>query len=111
VGELRSTDFVRRGVMDCRDFSSQSSLSGSAFLIGQDGRGNWVARDQNGLRGGLFVSCADAVRFAELANIHQPQDIIMVPGTLELDLEDRSGASDATATSNPSDTALQWRAA
>jgi hypothetical protein len=97
--------------MDCRDFSSQSSLGGSAFLIGQDGRGNWVARDQNGLRGGLFVSCADAVRFAELANIHQPQAIIMMPGTLELDLQDRSGASDAATISNPSDTALQRRAA
>ena len=97
--------------MDCRDFSSQPSLSGSAFLIGQDGRGNWVARDRNGLRGGLFVSCADAVRFAELANIHQPQDIVMVAGSLELDLQDRSGAADAMTTSNPLDTARQRRAA
>ena len=79
--------------MDRGSSSSQSPLSGSAFLIGQNSRGNWVARDQSGLRGGLFVSCADAVRFAELANIHQPQDVIMVAGTLELDLQDRSGAA------------------
>ena len=97
--------------MDSRNPSSHSALSGSAFLIGQNSRGNWVARDQDGLRGGLFVSCADAVRFAELANIHQPQDITMVPGTLELDLQDRSRASDVVATNSPSDTALHPRRA
>jgi hypothetical protein len=97
--------------MDSGNRSSQFPLSGSAFLIGRDSHGHWVARDQDGRRGGLFVSCADAVRFAELANIHQPQDIIMVPGTFELDLQDRSGASGATTTSNSSDTALRRRAA
>ena len=30
------------------------------FLIGQNSRGQWVARDQRGLRGGLFVSHAAA---------------------------------------------------
>ena len=97
--------------MDCRDSSSQSPLSGSAFLIGQNSRGNWVARDRDGLRGGLFVSCADAVRFAELANIHQPQDIIMVSGTLELGLQDRTNAAHATPTSAASDTPLAPRRA
>jgi hypothetical protein len=69
-----------------------------------------VARDRDGLRGGLFVSCADAVRFAELANIHQPQDITMVSGALELDLDDRSGASDA-ASAQPNATLEPRRAA
>ena len=75
------------------DNSSTASPARSlAFRVGRNSRGNWVAQDQDGLRGGLFVSRAEAVRFAELANIHHPQDVIMVPGTLELDMRDRVDA-------------------
>jgi hypothetical protein len=72
---------------------SSSSPARSAFFVGQNSRGNWVARDLDGLRGGLFVSRDEAVRFAMLANIQQPQDVIMVSGTLELDLRDLSTTS------------------
>lgn len=55
------------------------------FLIGQNSHGDWVVLDQSGLRGGLFVNRAEALRFAMFENGHRPQAVIMVPGTLELD--------------------------
>jgi hypothetical protein len=72
--------------------STPSPVRSSAFRVGRNSRGNWVAQDQDGLRGGLFVSRAEAVRFAQLANIHHPQDIIIVSDTLELDMRDRVDA-------------------
>jgi hypothetical protein len=56
------------------------------FLIGQNRRGNWVAKDQRGLRGGLFVSRAAAFKFALFENGNQPQLVVAMPGNLELDL-------------------------
>ena len=56
------------------------------FLIGQDTRGRWVVQDQRGLRGGLFINRAEAVRFAMFENGHRPQAIVMVPGVIELDM-------------------------
>jgi len=55
------------------------------FLIGQDTRGRWVVQDQRGLCGGLFVSRAEAIRYAMFESGRQPQAVIMVPGVLELD--------------------------
>jgi hypothetical protein len=66
-----------------------SSLSGAhtpLFLIGKDGRGNWVVQDQQGICGGLFVDRAEALRFAMFENGRQPQAVIMVPGVFELDM-------------------------
>jgi len=78
-----------------RSQTSPSSQRLSAFRIGQDEQGNWVALDQEGLRGGLFINRADAVRFATRANIRDPQEIIMVPGTLELAMRgDNDAAND-----------------
>jgi hypothetical protein len=56
----------------------------SVFLIGRDSRGNWVARDQAGLCGGLFVDRSEAVRFAMQENGRHGRAVIMVPGILEL---------------------------
>jgi hypothetical protein len=56
------------------------------FRIGKDSHGRWVAQDQEGLCGGLFIDRAEAVRFAMFENGHCPQAVIMVPGILELDL-------------------------
>jgi hypothetical protein len=60
--------------------------SSTAFLIGRNSRGNWVVRDQSGLRGGLFVDRAEALRFALFENGRRPQAVVMVPGILELEL-------------------------
>jgi hypothetical protein len=43
-------------------------------------------QDQQGLRGGLFVDRAEAIKFAMFENGNQPQAVIMVPGILELDI-------------------------
>jgi len=63
-----------------------SGSEANLFLVGQDSRGRWVAKDERGLRGGLFISRAAAVKFALFENGKQPQLIIAMPGKLELDL-------------------------
>jgi hypothetical protein len=62
----------------------RSSSSSSLFFIGKDSHGNWVARDQTGLCGGLFVHRSEAVRFAMRENGHHSRAVIMVPGIPEL---------------------------
>ena len=64
------------------------------FLIGRDHRGNWVVQDRAGLCGGLFVNRAEALHFAMHEYDDGPQAVVMVPGTLELDVS-RSGRSPA----------------
>jgi hypothetical protein len=66
-----------------------SILPSRFFRVGRNSRGNWVAQDQYGLCGGLFTSRADALKFAMFENGHRPQAVIMVPGTLELDMSAR----------------------
>ena len=58
----------------------------SVFRVGKNRRGQWVVQDQTGLCGGLFVSRAEAVKFAMFENGNRPQAVIMVPGILELDM-------------------------
>jgi hypothetical protein len=58
----------------------------SIYLIGKNSRGHWVVRDQSGLRGGLFVNRAEALKFAMFENGHRPQAVVMTPGVLELDM-------------------------
>jgi hypothetical protein len=65
---------------------SLSAAQASLFLVGRDSEGHWVARDQRGLCGGLFVDRAEALKFAMFENGHRPQAVIMVPGVLELDM-------------------------
>ena len=69
--------------------SSKSSL----FFIGRDSRGNWVARDQAGLCGGLFVNRSEALRFAMFENGRRPRGVIMVPGILEFSIDGPAKAS------------------
>jgi hypothetical protein len=57
----------------------------SVFIIGQDSRGNWVVRDQSGLRGGLFVGRAEALRYVRDEARNHPKAIVMVNGAFELD--------------------------
>jgi hypothetical protein len=65
---------------------SASCPNSSLFLIGKNSRGNWVVQDQRGLRGGLFVDRAEALKFAMFENGNHPQAVIMVPDVLELDM-------------------------
>ena len=70
-----------------------SWLRPPVFMIGQDRRGNWVVQDQKGIRGGLFVDRAAALRFVRFENGDRPQAVIMVSGLLELDMNRDPGAS------------------
>jgi hypothetical protein len=64
---------------------SCSSASPIVF-IGKNIRGHWVAQEQNGLYGGLFVSRAQAVKYALFENGHHPETIVELSRTIELDL-------------------------
>src|SRR5476649_2424475 len=63
---------------------SCSSPSAIVF-IGKDSRGNWVAQEQNGLYGGLFVNRAQAVKYALFENGHHPETIVELSREIELD--------------------------
>jgi hypothetical protein len=82
---------------------SASRSNSSLFLIGKNSRGDWVVRDQRGLRGGLFVDRAEALKFAMFENGNRPQAVIMVPGVLELDMSRKppAGADPASGTDAP----------
>ena len=55
-------------------------------FVGKDSRGNWVAQEQNGLYGGLFVNRAQAIKYALFENGHHPETIVEVAREIELDM-------------------------
>ena len=61
------------------------STASTITLIGRNGRGNWVAQEQNGLYGGLFVNRAQAFKFALFENGHHPETIVELTREIELD--------------------------
>src|SRR3981081_2341234 len=65
---------------------AMKGLESPLFLVGKDSQGNWVARDQSGLCGGLFVGRDEALKFARAENGNRPQAIVMVDDVLELDM-------------------------
>ena len=64
---------------------SYSSASSIVF-IGRNSRGHWVAQEQSGLYGGLFVTRAQAVKYALFENGHRPEAIVELSRAIELDL-------------------------
>lgn len=54
-------------------------------MIGRDSRGHWVAQEQRGLRGGLFVNRTEAVKYAKFESFNYPHAVVVVSGVLELD--------------------------
>ena len=73
--------------------STASCSTNSIFLIGRNSRGNWVVQDQQGVRGGLFVARAEALKFAMFENGNRPQAVVMVPGVLELEMGGKAPAA------------------
>jgi hypothetical protein len=61
----------------------------SLCKIGKDCEGNWVVQGPHGRYGGLFVNRAEALRFAMFEN-GNPHAVVMVPGTLELNMTQRT---------------------
>jgi hypothetical protein len=64
---------------------SCSSPSAIVF-IGCNGRGQWVAQQQHGLYGGLFVNRAQAIKYALFENGHHPETIVELSREIELDM-------------------------
>lgn len=83
--------------MNTQEPPNSNSLSRSLFLIGRNSRGQWVVRNQCGTRGGLFIDRAQALKFAMFENGRRPQAVIMVPGVLELDINNAMASSDPGA--------------
>ena len=54
------------------------SHSSHIVFVGQNNRGDWVAREQHGLFGGLFINYAEAVRYALFENGHHEEAIVRV---------------------------------
>jgi hypothetical protein len=72
---------------------SCSSPSNIVF-IGKNSRGQWVAQEQNGLYGGLFVNRAQAVKYALFENGHHPETIVELSLEIELDMGGNRASAD-----------------
>jgi len=55
------------------------------FMIGRNSRGNWVAQEKSGGRGGLFINRTEALKYAKFESGDYPHAVVMVSGVLELD--------------------------
>ncbi len=53
-------------------------------MIGRDSGGHWVAQEQSGLRGGLFINRTEALKFAKFESGNHPHAVICVGEILEL---------------------------
>jgi hypothetical protein len=70
------------------------SAASAIVFIGRNRRGQWVAQEQNGLYGGLFVNRAQAVKYALFEIGRHPETIIELARDIELDMG-RAAASRA----------------
>jgi hypothetical protein len=69
------------------------SAASTIVFIGRNRRGQWVAQEQNGLYGGLFVNRAQALKYALFENGHHPETVIELAREIELNMHDsRSSA-------------------
>ncbi|WP_234680176.1 hypothetical protein [Bradyrhizobium monzae] len=62
------------------------SSPSSIVFIGQNHRGQWIAQEQNGLYGGLFVSRAQAIKYALFENGQHHETVVELPREIELDM-------------------------
>ena len=69
------------------------STASTVVFIGRNRNGNWIAQEQNGLYGGLFVSRAQAIKYALFENGHHLETIVELPRELELDMSSRPQAT------------------
>jgi hypothetical protein len=73
------------------------SCTSNLVIVGRNSRGNWVAQEKNGLFGGLFVSRAQALKYALFENGHHPETIILTTNIVELDMHRRASPSPLAA--------------
>jgi hypothetical protein len=65
------------------------STSAGLVFIGRNRCGQWVAQEQHGLFGGLFVDRAQAIKYALFENCDHPETIVELACAIELDLQGR----------------------
>jgi hypothetical protein len=73
------------------------SSTSTLVFIGRNSRGNWVAQEQNGLYGGLFVNRAQAVKYALFENGHHPETIVELSREIEIDIDGNLPSSNHTS--------------
>jgi hypothetical protein len=78
------------------------STASAIVFIGKNSRGHWVAQEQNGLYGGLFVNRAQAVKYALFENGRRPETIVEVSREIELDMGGRPSSDPIPSASRPS---------
>lgn len=67
--------------------NSRISPAGNApqrFIVGRDGEGRWIARDEQGHAGGVFADRAAAVHFAMMESGHRTDAIRFATSRLSL---------------------------
>jgi hypothetical protein len=72
--------------------SPSCSYASTIVFIGKNSLSNWVAQEQNGLYGGLFVNRAQAMKYALFENGHHPEHIVELRREIELDMRRRRRA-------------------
>jgi hypothetical protein len=92
------------------------SCTSNLVIIGRNSRGNWVAQENNGLFGGLFVSRAQALKYALFENGHHPETIVLSTTIVELDMHRKAPPQHAAKETTKdaamdADSSLQSRAA
>ena len=70
------------------------SSASTIVFIGKNKGGHWVAQEQNGLYGGLFVNRAQALKYALFENGHHPEMVVELSREIELDMGAKPPASD-----------------
>ncbi len=87
---------------------SSAKLNSSPLLIGINRDGMWVVYDPLGIRGGLFSSRAQALRFATMRH-GRPQVALLVPHWIEFDVGRLNQvATDAPRAISPSVPEDRW---
>jgi hypothetical protein len=76
------------------------SAASTIVFIGRNRHGQWVAQEQNGLYGGLFVNRTQALKYALFENGHHPETIIELSREVELNMRDSHGPAAASVSSS-----------
>ena len=69
------------------------SCNAHLVIIGRNSRGDWVAQEQNGLFGGLFVNRAQAMKYALFENGDHPATIVLTSNIVELNMHRKAQPS------------------
>jgi hypothetical protein len=78
------------------------SCNAHLVIIGRNSRGDWVAQEQNGLFGGLFVNRAQAMKYALFENGDHPATIVLTSNIVELDMHRKAQPSPETVEADES---------